>query len=196
MHIYRFKIMFEDHGDFLREVEVRSDQTFEAFFIAFAENLKLDPATLSSFFICDHKFRKKHEISLVDMDPESGNEGHKAVGLMKHSQLNDFIDDPHQKLLLVYDYLHYWTFYIELLRILPANPQHVYPRFFKSEGETPRELLATPVDILPGVDTSLDFAFEQDEGYDPEDLEGLEDGEGLPGDDLNNAEGFEDEKPE
>jgi hypothetical protein len=196
MHIYRFKVTFEDHDDFYREIEVQSDQTFEDFFMAIAENLKIDHGALSSFFICDHKFRKKFEISLIDMDPESDRQGKKTIGVMQNSKLNDYIDDPHQKLLLVYDYLNYWTFYMELLKILPANPQYKYPRFYKSEGETPRELLPLPVDVGPEVADDMDFTFEQVEGYDPEELEGFEDSDDFPGGGFHNVEGFDEEKPE
>ncbi len=196
MHIYRFKISFEDHDNFYREMEVQSDQTFEAFFKAFAENLNIDSDALSSFFICDHRFRKKFEISLIDMDPESANNGKKPVGVMKNSRLNDYIDDPHQKLLLVYDYLNYWTFFIELMKILPANPQYIYPRVLKSEGDTPRELLPVTVDLVADPENDTDFNFVQEEIYDPEDLEGFEDADDLLDGGFHNVEGPDDEKPE
>lgn len=193
MLIYRFKIKFEDQDEFLREIEVRADQTFEVFYRAIVENLKLDQGTLSSFFICDHKFRKKSEISLFDMNPEMPEEGGKHVPVMGDSHLNEYIDDPHQKLLLVYDYLNYWTFYIELIRILPANPSHTYPRFSKTEGETPRELTTIP-GVMPDLEENFEFSFEED-GYDPEDLESLEGEEDFLPEEENNPEGLDEEKP-
>ena len=196
MHIYRFKITFEDQDDFYREVEVQSDQTFETFFKAFTENLNIDPESLSSFFICDHKFRKRFEISLIEMDPESENNEKRSVGVMQNARLNDYIDDPHQKLLLVYDYLNYWTFYIELIKILPASPQYNYPRFLKSEGGTPRELLPVAIDLLTDPENDTDFKFDQVEVFDPEDLEGLEDSDDFPDGGFHNVEGSDDEKPE
>lgn len=194
MHIYRFKIKFEDQDEFLREFELRSDQTFETFFLAITENLKLDAGTLSSFFICDHKFRKKSEISLIDMNPESVEEGGKQVPVMHNCRLNQYIDDPHQKLLLVYDYLNYWTFYIELIKIIPANPSHVYPRLFKSEGETPRELTAKPGGIEASGDEHLEDGFFEEEVYDPEDLEAFEGEEDFSGGGEENIEGLDEER--
>ncbi len=58
MLIYKFKTSFEDQDDFLREIELRADHTFEDFHQAILGNLGLDPGMLASFFICDHRFRK------------------------------------------------------------------------------------------------------------------------------------------
>ncbi|MBW6499425.1 MAG: plasmid pRiA4b ORF-3 family protein [Bacteroidales bacterium] len=183
MHIYRFKFTFEEQDDFLREFDVRSDQTFEEFHNAITENLGLDKGMLSSFFITDARFRKKREISLIDMSPEElperdeEEQQEEKMLVMKDAVVSDFIDDPHQKLLYIYDYLNYWTFYLEMLKIAPANPNESYPRVFKSLGEVPRELTAKAHQIL-GDDPSFDLGFDEDQ-YDPEDLKSLEDDEFL-----------------
>ena len=187
---------FEDQDEFSREFELLADQTFEDFFLSLAGNLSLDPTTLSSFFICDHKFRKKKEIFLEDMNPEQEGEEVRQVSLMRSSRLNAYIDDPHQKLLLVYDYLSYWTFYIELVKIIPANASLTYPRLSRSEGEVPRELIPkSDEDVLPGDDDTFDESFIEDEAYDQEDLESLEGEEGFLGEAEHNPDSFDDEKP-
>lgn len=191
MHIYRFKMRFEDQDEFLREVEVRADQTFEDFHRVIVGDLKLDPETLSSFFTCNDQFRKKKEICLVDMDPEPKEDGGKPVFVMAESRVRNFIDDPHQKLLFVYDYLNYWTFYIELLKILPANDSKEYPRISRSEGEIPRELSAKP-GTLPENDQRMDMSFDEDV-YDPEDLDKLEKEEKIYSNQPDNSEGLEED---
>ncbi len=196
MHIYRFKVRFEDQDEFSREFELLADQTFEDFYLILTGNLNLDPMTLSSFFICDQKFRKKKEIFLEDMNPESDDEGASQIVLMRSSRLNAFIDDPHQKLLLVFDYLSYWTFYIELVKIIPADPARSYPRLARSEGEVPRELVPkTDEDLQSEVDESSDEVFFEDELYDPDDLDALEGKEDFLGEAEQNQESFDDEKP-
>lgn len=203
MLIYKFKTSFEDQDDFLREIELRADHTFEDFHQAILGNLGLDPGMLASFFICDHRFRKQKEIQLIDMDPSvpPGEEQEEAspgndreVLLMHECVLKDHIDDPHQRLLFVYDYLNRWTFYIELLKIRPAAEGQSYPRFSRSVGSVPRELVATPKQI-PGVETPMDFSY-GDGDAPPEDLsdidqiEGVDDyfetGRGENNDDLDN----------
>lgn len=191
MHIYRFKLRFENQDEFMREIEVRSDQTFGDFHRAIVSDLKLDTGTFSSFFTCNDQFRKKQEISLVDMNPEPEEDGGKPVYVMDKSRLSKFIDDPHQKLLFVYDYLNYWTFYIELQKILPADSSREYPRIFRSEGEIPRELSAKP-GALPADEKRIDLSFDEDV-YDPEDLDHLEGEEDLFGGQADNSEGLDED---
>ncbi len=196
MHIYRFKIKFEDQEEFLREIEMRSDQTFEQFFLFFVNSIQLNPATLSSFFLCDHRFRKKTEIFLEDMNPEGqGEEGNRPALVMSACRLSDHIDDPHQKLLLVYDYLQYWTFYIDLIKIMPANEKHSYPRMHRSEGDTPIELTAKPDPGFVYGEGDADFSFGDEDAYDPEDIDALSEDD-FPGHDDSNIEGFDDDKPQ
>lgn len=179
MIIYRFKFTFEEQDDFSREFEVGSDHTFEDFHNLITENLGVDKGALSSFFIADNRFRKKREISLIDMSPEEhtenadGDENQEKMLVMKDAVLSDFIDDPHQKLLYVYDYLNYWTFYLELLKLSPANPKETYPRVSKTNGEVPRELTAKAHE-LPGGNPDFDLGFDDDQ-YDPEDLSSFND---------------------
>jgi len=200
MLIYKFKIRFEEYEDFLREIELRADQTFEDFHQAILGNLGLDPGMLASFFICDHRYRKLQEIQLVDMDPSSPpgqasdeveaetdkgeddslreDKEERQVGalLMHETFLKDHIDDPHQRMLFMYDNLNQWTFYIELMKIQRASDAQSYPRISKSKGAVPRELLATPKQI-PGVETPMDFSY-GDGDAPPEDLSDFDQIEG------------------
>ena len=170
MLIYKFKIYFEDQTDFLREIALRADQTFEDFHQALLGNLGLDPGMLASFYLCDHNFRKLKEIRLADTGSAAG-QSH-TPSLMQDAVLKDCIDDPHQRLLFVYDSLNQWTFYIEMVKIQQADRDTVYPAFIRKEGGVPRELTATPRQ-LPGVEPGKDFRFGDDEES-PEDLAGFD----------------------
>lgn len=197
MHVYRFRLTFEEQDDFAREIEVGSVQNFEDFHNAITGNLGLDPNTLSSFFITDYRFRKKREISLIDMNPEERPETFEEdeiekMLVMKEAILSDYIDDPHQRLLYVYDYLNYWTFYMELLKIVPADPKESYPRIAKSQGEVPRDLTAK-AHLLSGPDLGLEFGFEEDQ-IDPEDLKSLEGDEFLDDEGGGSFEEFDEDK--
>jgi hypothetical protein len=64
--------------------------------------------------------------------------------------LSDYIDDPHQKFIFIYDIAKDWNFYIELLKILPAAPTQQYPKISGSVGGIPIEISRKPV-VLPGV---------------------------------------------
>lgn len=207
MLIYKFKVNFEDQDDFLREIELRADQTFEDFHQAILGNLALDPGMLASFYICDHRFRKQKEIQFVETssaerrkhtDEDDQIENFNKSLLMKDSELKDFIDDPHQRLIFLYDYINKWTFYIELIKIMPEDKSIMYPRFSKSVGPVPRELTATPAQ-LPGVEIPDDLAYDiQDEDLSQEDIAGLDqidDEDAYFGDDMiTPPDDFADEK--
>ncbi|MFP4064116.1 MAG: IS1096 element passenger TnpR family protein [Bacteroidales bacterium] len=176
MLIYKFKISFEDQTDFSREIALRADQTFEDFHQALLGNLGLDPGMLASFYLCDHHFRKRKEIRLADTNTVS--EESQTPPLMQDAVLKDYIDDPHQRLLFIYDSLNQWNFYIEMVKIQPAEKNTVYPAITRQEGGVPRELTATPKQV-PGVEPDKDFRFEDDEEA-PGDLSGsdqLEEGQ-------------------
>ena len=174
MLIYKFKISFEDQTDFLREIALRADQTFEDFHQALLGNLGLDPGMLASFYLCDYRFRKLKEIRLAETNSVT-EEGHTAP-LMQDAVMKDYIYDPHQRLLFVYDSLNQWTFYIEMVKIQQADKNTVYPAFTRQEGGVPRELTATPKQ-LPGVEPEKDFRFAEDQET-PEDLSGFDQVEG------------------
>lgn len=207
MLIYKFKVNFEDQDDFLREIELRADQTFEDFHQAILGNLALDPGMLASFYICDHRFRKQKEIQFVETssaerrkhtDEDDQIENFNKSLLMKDSELKDFIDDPHQRLIFLYDYINKWTFYIELIKIMPEDKSIMYPRFSKSVGPVPRELTATPAQ-LPGVEIPDDLAYDiHDEDLSQEDIAGLDqidDEDAYFGDDMiTPPDDFADEK--
>ncbi len=196
MLIYKFKINFEDYDDFSREIELRADQTFEDFHQAILGNLGLDPGMMASFFICDHRFRKKREIQLLETpagdikkgdEPTDGPENLSKALLLRESELKDLIDDPHQRLIFIYDYKNRWTFYIELVKILPENKSNTYPLFSKSIGAVPTELVPLPTniaEILPDDDQE----FDQEEEALPDDLsefDQVDDDEGFYSDQHN-----------
>lgn len=197
MYTYRFKLTFEEQSEFLREFELSAEQSFEDFHYAIVENLSLDKNTLASFYLTDNRFRKRREISLVDMSPEDkdssiDDESQDSMLIMKDAIISDVIDDPHQKLLYVYDYLHYWTFYLELIKIGKASSAHKYPRIAKSLGEVPKEL-TMKAHQLSSPDLGMELGFE-DDLIDPEDLHAFEDPDFLD-EEGGDYEEFEDERP-
>ncbi|NVO02337.1 MAG: hypothetical protein HXX09_06500 [Bacteroidetes bacterium] len=144
MHIYKFRLIIEDQDDYFRDIEIKSTQTFEDFHNFILKVVNFDGKELASFYKSDSQWRPQTEISLVDMtddtpsfDDEEGEVKKAPIFLMSKSILKDFIDDPHQKIIYVYDFLNLYTFYLELLKILPAEDKVVYPRCVKSQGELP-----------------------------------------------------------
>lgn len=178
MHAYRFRLLAEDQDDFLRDIDVLAGQTFEDFHKSLISMFDLKNDELASFYICDHKWRRLKELTLLDMqqdtdfededDDEKKEKKNKLpVFVMNQSKVKDVIDDPHQRLIYEYDFLNPVVFYIELIKILAADKAQSYPVCVRSNGEFVRAqqkrkftLEDLGEDLLTTEDDLLDDMFE------------------------------------
>jgi hypothetical protein len=136
MHAYRFRVLIEDVDDFYRDIEITAGSTFTDLHKAIFQSVDFDGKELASFYICDSKWNRKKEITLEDMSDEEDEE--KAPLLMSKCKLSDYIDDPHQRMIYVYDFLNMYEFYIELSKIIPADKKIRYPRCVRKSGMIPK----------------------------------------------------------
>ena len=182
MYYYKFRVYFDEVEDFVRDIEILSDDDFESFHRILYEAIGLQGNELASFFICDKKWNKQKEVTLIDMGDESVTETPEydeeddfstrsdiPKSVMRNSLLKDFISDPHQQIIYEYDFLNPKIFYIELLKIQPQQDDVQYPRCTHQVKELPKE---GPPPLLPNPDD--DFMAEMpdedfEDGYDEED---------------------------
>ena len=178
MHAYRFRLLAEDQDEFLRDIDVLAGQTFEDFHKLLISLFDLKDNELASFYICDHKWRRLKELTLIDMQQdidfdEEEDEDKKEkksklpVFVMHQSKIKDMIDDPHQRLIYEYDFLNPVVFYIELIKILAADQSQSYPVCVRSNGNFVRApqrkkfiIEDLGEDILTADDDLLDDMFE------------------------------------
>jgi len=150
MYYYKFKVSFDEVENFERNIEILSSADFESFHHILCDSIGLIGNELASFSVCDSKWNKKQEITLIDMQddqetemPNYGEEEEFSTSsnipkfVMKDTILKDFITDPHQYLMYEYDFIHPKVFYIELLKTLPAKDNGVFPRCTLSQGVLP-----------------------------------------------------------
>lgn len=135
MAVYKFKVTFEEFEDIHRVIEIKSSQTFLDLHQAILNAIGFDQKHLASFFMSTDTWKKGEEITLEDMTENPV----KPIKTMANSKLSQFIDDPHQKILYVYDFLEIWTFYIELVGIAKDDATKTYPSVFKSVGIAPKQ---------------------------------------------------------
>ncbi|MHC1707741.1 MAG: hypothetical protein AB9842_09485 [Bacteroidales bacterium] len=149
MHAYRFRILTDEQEDFVRDVEIMANQTFLDFHNYLVRLLEFDSNELASFSICNSKWYKLCEITLLDMEIDEAQDEEEEpkkndklkTYLMADARLNSFIEDPHQRLVYEYDFLHLRTFYLELTKIIPAELGFQYPRCVFSEGVLQKKVL-------------------------------------------------------
>lgn len=145
MQVYRFRLLFEEQEDFLRDIEIKPGQTFKDFHDIILQSVDIESNELASFFICDPGWNKQREITLIDMgvktpDTDFDSDERKPVSvpipvmIMEDVKIREVIDDPHQRILFEYNFLNPTTFFIELMKIVEDDPKKVYPVCVKKEG--------------------------------------------------------------
>lgn len=145
MQVYRFRILFDEQEDFLRDIEIKPGQTFKDFHDIILQSVEIESNELASFFVCDPGWNKQREITLIDMglkepDTDFDEDERKPVSvpipvmIMEDVKIREVIDDPHQRILFEYNFLNPTVFFIELMKIVEGDPKKTYPVCVKKEG--------------------------------------------------------------
>ncbi len=173
--IYKFLILSDEVENFRREINIDADSTFYELYRAIIDSTNYDDKEMSSFFLCNDEWRKKQEITLVEMDTDSDVD----IYVMDETPLMDFIEEEKQKLMFVFDYVNDRALYIKLAEIITGKSIKK-PEVIVSEGEAPKQFIDID-EAAPVTTTSeLDATFYGDEGFNLDELdesgfEGLDD---------------------
>src|SRR5574343_572409 len=116
MAVYKFKLTFEEYDDIYRVIEIKSSQTFLDFHKAILDSIGFDQKQMASFYMSNDTWKREQEITLEDMS-DYNDENSIPIPTMKDSRLSMFVNDPHQKIVYVYDFLEMWTMHLELVGI-------------------------------------------------------------------------------
>ncbi len=195
MYYYKFKVFYDEVEDFVRDVDVLANTNFEDFHHFLYQCLGLQGNEFAAFSICDQKWNKQKEITLMDTSEEDedvespeyeeedsfSTKSRLPKFVMKDAILKDFITDPHQHILYEYDFMDPKTFYIEFQKVAQTEKPEDFPRCTFQKGVLPVRLTAKDMP-QPDVDEATlllddleeeedDFGF--DDGYNEEDYTGL-----------------------
>ena len=197
MYYYKFRVVCDTVDDFVRDIEILATYNFESFHNILYSSIGLTGNELASFSICDAKWNKKQEITLIDMfddqevetpeydeNDDFSTQSNIPKFVMKDVLLKDFITDPHQQMIYEYNFLNPQFFYIELLKTLEANPNITYPRCTNSVKELPKQAQALHI-------AEDDTEFVSEEGYSEEDLDAFND---EFNDDISEFDQFDDSR--
>jgi hypothetical protein len=125
-------MLYGEVDDFVRDYEIRANQTFKDLHAVIMDSVGLNENELASFHICDQKWNKKQEITLIDMlngeEMDEENAPVQETYIMHQAVIRDFINEPRQRLLFEYDFLNLKTFFIELLSVFKQKEEVNYPR--------------------------------------------------------------------
>jgi len=171
MAIYRFRVSFEDYDDIERDIDIKSNQTFEDLHRAIQKSTGYQIETPSSFYVSNDQWKKNEEIAFLPNQRKVNN----GVVLMSNSKLSSFIDDPHQKFYYTYNFDRPFDFHVELVKILLNDEAgKTYPCVSRSLGVAPKitESGIIPAEVTTPVSDEFDFLNEIN--FQPEDAEELE----------------------
>lgn len=192
MAIYRFRVSFEDYDDVVRDIDIKSTQTFEDLHLAIHKSTGYNPEFSSSFYISNDQWIKGEEIAWLPTQRKLD----RGVTLMSGTKLSRFIDDPHQKFYYTYNFDRPFDFHVELIKILDEEPGKEYPFLSRSIGEAPKPAGPVTAPVASSEEPEeYDFLNETEYGFGEEDTNDMETVDSV--DDLDaNVEAPEEEEEE
>ncbi len=149
--VYRFRVTYEDHEDVFRDIEIKSAQSFMELHSAIQQSISFDNSKPAFFFASDDYWRKEEELASVNTGEPLRKTKGKSEEPQKKKILADYVNDPHQKFIYVFDPDKEWTFTVELLKIIPAEKKD-YPICIKSSGTAPLQHKPSALPIPPPVE--------------------------------------------
>ena len=178
--IYRFTLISDESDDFVREIQIDPDATFYDFHKAILQSVDYKDNQMTSFFICDEGWEKEKEITLEEMndDPEVDS------WIMKDTVLSDLVEDEHQKLIYVFDYMTERCFFMEMKEIITGKTL-LDPLCQRKEGKAPKQFV--DIDQFKPVITPTASDLDDEIG---EEFYGSD---AYNDDELTDLEGFDDE---
>ncbi|MBM3402877.1 MAG: plasmid pRiA4b ORF-3 family protein [Bacteroidetes bacterium] len=171
MAIYRFRVSFEDYDDIERDIDIKSNQTFEDLHRAIHLSTGYQVEVASSFYVSNDQWIKNEEIAFLPNQRKVNN----GVALMSNSKLSSFIDDPHQKFYYTYNFDRPFDFHVELIKIMLNDELgKTYPYVSRSLGEVPKISVSGIIPPAAAVQSINEFDFLNELDFQPEDTEDLE----------------------
>lgn len=168
--VYKFLFISDEDTDFMREISIDAEATFFDLHNAILDAVKYDKDAMTSFFICNENWEKEQEITLVEMDTSADVDNY----VMDQTSLEELLQDEHQKILYVFDYISDRAFFMELKEIIPG--QHLATALCTAQiGEAPEQYKLEDIESLTTTvkkDTELfDENFYGDQGFDMDELD-------------------------
>jgi len=167
----KFRVLLdsEKNEEIFRDILISDTDNFESFYKAITKSFNFSGKEIASFYVSNDSWDKGHELPSV----------------MSSAKIKDFITEPDQKFILVYDFIKMWIFLVELIGYDRNEPET--PEMILAVGTAPLESSRIEMDdTLFNGDVHDDFA-EEDFDDEEEDDYGFNDFEnGYSDDDYNN----------
>lgn len=178
----KFRVLLdsETNSEIFRDILINDTDNFETFYKAIVSSFRFEGDQMASFYVSNDSWDKGHEISLMDLSYDD-ELAESPVAVMRDVLIKEYIEEPDQKFILVYDFLRMWIFLVELIGYEKEGPAK--PEILLSVG------MAPPEDSRVAADNEDMFVGDFDEDEDELGFDDFEDG--MSDEDYNNLDEFE-----
>jgi hypothetical protein len=174
----KFRVLLDTDSDneIFRDILIDDQDNFESFYKSIVNSFNFSGNEMASFYVSNDSWDKGFEISLMDLSYEDDDIDAPA-SIMKNAIIKNYLEEPDQKFILVYDFMRMWIFLIELIGYEKEGPQT--PQLLLSVGGAPPEDSKSAEDnenmFVGDIDEEDEFGYDgYDDDYDEEDLGGYE----------------------
>ena len=134
----KFRVLLdsEKKEEIFRDILISDTDNFESLYHAILKSFNFKGDQMASFYVSNDDWDKGHEINLMDMTYDDDSLDSPAT-TMKNATIKDFLEEPDQKFILVYDFMRMWIFLVELIGFDRNEPET--PELLLSMGTAPSE---------------------------------------------------------
>lgn len=141
----KFRVLLDsdNNEEVFRDILISNEADFETFYHAIMAAFGFNGDQMASFYVSNDNWDKGHELSLLDMsyDDDAIDE---PASVMKQARIQDFLNEPDQRFILVYDFMRMWIFLIELIAYEKETPES--PLMVLAIGTAPQESTKSMLD--------------------------------------------------
>ena len=105
----KFRIILNVKNDVLRDIIVDSSTSLIEFSKIISSEFGFDSSEISTFHHTDENWEQLEEIKIFKIDDQDKT--------MDNVSISNFFIAKDDKLIFIYDFLNYWTFFIELYEV-------------------------------------------------------------------------------
>ena len=145
----KFRIILNVKNDVLRDIIVDSSISLIEFSKIISSEFGFDSSEISTFHHTDDNWEQLEEIKIFKIDDQDK--------IMDNVSISNFFITKDDKLIFIYDFLNYWTFFVELYEVGEFNINDKNYLTINSIGEVPKE---APSDIFSKSDETNQIDFD------------------------------------
>ena len=129
--VLRIRIILNVKEDVLRDIEIDASSSMIEFHKTISSFFGFDSSEPSTFFKSNDNWERDEEIKIFKLDDNDK--------VYFDSSISEFINSKGDKLVYIYDFLNYWTFFINVNEAVEKIKDKEYPCCVLSVGEVPNE---------------------------------------------------------